>query len=84
MGGRGWYGGPIEIDFTLYAPMLNKALVGYLGGIFDTLDGSHGFTFTYLPVVYQDDCQIVSSNSRYLQCHETKYSLKISFLGVEG
>ncbi len=80
MAGRRWYDGPIAIAFTFYGSQLEKALVDYLGGIMDTLDGSHGFTFTYLPIVYQDDYQVVSGGWRFVESAETKYSLKITFL----
>lgn len=80
MGGRRWYDGPIEMDFTFYAPQLEKALGDYLGGIADTLNGSHGVTFTYLPIAYQDDCQVVLLTSRFVESAEIKYCLKIIFL----
>jgi hypothetical protein len=37
----------------------------YQGGVFDTLDASHGFEFTYLPLILQDDCQIVRAESHF-------------------
>ena len=66
-----WYPGPVAIEFTLrgpedfsqvagadYADGKPCALLDYAAGIEDTLDGCHGFSFTYLPVVFEDDCQI--------------------------
>ena len=84
MAGRRWFDGPVGVDLTIYAPRLGEPLVEYLGGIMDTLDGSHGFTFTYLPVVYQDDCQVVSGDCRFEPSGDTNYRLKISFLSDEG
>ena len=84
MQGRKWYDGPVEVEFTLYAPVSPQKdiwdLEAYFGGIADTLDGSHGFTFTYLPVVYQDDHQIKSAVMKIVDSSETKYTLKITFL----
>lgn len=52
-----------------------------MGGIADTLDGSHGCEFTYLPIVYQDDCQVVESESKFIVSNETRYVLEVIFLG---
>jgi len=50
----------LRLTSPCFAPGFEKGkgLVDYVGGIEDTLDGSHGFTFTYLPIVFQDDCQV--------------------------
>ena len=81
MAGRAWYDGPVEMEFTLYAPAssMDDGLTMYAAGIEDTLDGSHGPTFTYLPVVYQDDCQISSMRLRYVESSESRYKLRIPF-----
>lgn len=62
MAGRACYRGAIRLDFEMRAPEFeaNRSLVDYTGGIMDTLDGSHGLSFTYLPIVYEDDCQVCS------------------------
>ena len=83
MKGRKWYEGPVRINFTFYAPKLEKAMVDYLGGIADTLDGSHGMCFTYLPIVYQDDCQIVEIGTEFIVSQKTKYIVEIFFLALE-
>jgi hypothetical protein len=60
MAGRAWYFGPVELRLTIYGlpgPARWK-LYHYAGGVFDTLDGSSGKTFTYLPVAFEDDCQV--------------------------
>lgn len=52
----------------------------YLGGIADTIGGSHGFSFIYLPIVYLDDVQVVQSTvSRGISSAE-RYEIEIEFL----
>jgi hypothetical protein len=80
MADRRWFHGPVAMTFVLYAPQMEVALVDYVGGVMDTLDGSHGCAFTYLPIVYQDDCQICSSESKFIRSDETKYVIEIVFL----
>ena len=67
MSGRAPYRGAVGLDFVMHAPELdkNRSLTDYIGGIMDILDGSHGVEFTYLPVVYEDDCQVVDGRSRF-------------------
>jgi hypothetical protein len=67
MAGRTWSHDAIGLDLDVHAPTLEPghALVDYLGGVMDTLDGSHGAHFTYLPIVYNDDCQVCDSASRF-------------------
>ncbi len=60
-----------------------RTLTDYSGGIADTLDGSHGPSFTYLPVVYEDDCQIVSSDDQFLADENTWYEVTAGFLAEE-
>ncbi len=82
MAGRAPYRGPIRIDFTMYAVGFerNRTLIDYIGGIEDTLDGSHGVNFTYLPIVYEDDCQICDGNGNLVISKMEKYKLKVTFL----
>jgi len=82
MRGRRWSDGSIALRMTISAPSLEKgkALYDYLGGVCDTLDGSHGFQFTYLPVVFQDDCQICDAECLFKPNSTTKYVLEIEFL----
>jgi len=49
----------------------------------DTLDGSHAPSFTYLPVVYQDDCQVVSASVGYEPAQDDSYVVEIIFLDEE-
>ena len=68
MGGRAPFRGAVGLDLNMHAPVFekSKSLVDYVGGIMDSLDGSHGVEFTYLPIVYEDDCQVASGQSRFI------------------
>jgi hypothetical protein len=82
MNGRAWYFGPVALDLTIYDK--NKldswGLNDYMGGIMDTLDGSSGIHFTYLPIVFEDDCQVSDGRARFIRADSPKYELKITFL----
>lgn len=82
MAGRAWYRGPVQLSLTIWAKELHprRCLLDYIGGIMDTLDGSHGLTFTYLPIVYEDDRQVCISDSRIVPADNSSYRLKIVFL----
>ena len=57
MNGRAWFRGPVGLTLEIrsHASELEYSVIDYVGGIMDTLDGSHGRMFTYLPIVYEDD-----------------------------
>lgn len=82
MNGRAWYFGPINLDLTIYAPALHagRSLADYMGGVMDTLGGSSGVTFTYLPVVYQDDCQVFGGRNCFQEVSEEYYEIDIQFM----
>lgn len=80
MDGRQWYEGPVGLHLILYGPNQMMGLLRYLSGIMDTLDGSHGLTFTYLPIAYQDDAQVASMEGRFVERPEVGYELTIQFL----
>ena len=82
MGGQAWYLGPISLSLTIYAQILDpgKTASDYLGGVLDTLDGSHGFTFTYLPVVYEDDRQAAVLEVQVVPSPDARYELRVTFL----
>jgi len=88
MDGRAPYRGPVRLDFDMHAPGFEAgtALIDYTGGIEDILDGSHGVEFTYLPIVYEDDCQVCAGRSRLIRDPSEFYELRITFLGetVDG
>jgi hypothetical protein len=80
MAGRRWYDGAIGLSLVYRDRELRRGLVDFLGGVMDTLDGSHGMTFTYLPVIYQDDCQVCESRVRFEESLRPSYTLEITFL----
>lgn len=82
MAGRAPYRGAVSLDFEMHAPGYEDrwSLNYYVGGIMDTLDGSHGCQFTYLPIVYEDDCQIVLGKSVFREDTNIFYILEIEFL----
>jgi hypothetical protein len=81
MAGRRWFDGPIQLHVIIRASGLEDAvgLNDYIGGIMDSLDGSHGTHFTYLPIVYQDDCQVSAIASSFSQSTFTNYRIQIIF-----
>jgi len=82
MAGRAWSHEAIGLDLEVHAPNLEagRALVDYVGGIMDALDGSHGPRFTYLPVAYNDDCQVCAGASQFHQSQDEWYAVRIRFL----
>jgi hypothetical protein len=82
MKGRAWTHGPVRLDLTLFAPALapSMTVIDYMAGVFDTLDGSSGRHFTYLPVVYEDDCQCVMGHTTYRVSPRERYRLVVTFL----
>jgi hypothetical protein len=82
MKGRAWFFGPIKLDLTIYAPALhpNRGILDYMAGVMDTLGGSSGNTFTYLPIMFEDDCQVCSSSNRFHQSDEEYYDVAIEFM----
>jgi hypothetical protein len=81
MAGRAWYLGAVGLNVTIFGPRsLDRwNLNDYLGGIMDTLDGSSGRTFTYLPIVFEDDCQVRETQSKWLERSESSYRLEVMF-----
>ena len=82
MAGRAPYRGAIGLDLDMHAPEFekNRTLTDYMGGVMDTLDGSHGVEFTYLPIVYEDDCQVASGRNQFHPSENEFYKLTIRFL----
>ena len=83
MDGRAWYFGPVSMSVTLSAPTFEKGkkLIDYIDGIQDALDGSSGCEFTYLPIVFEDDCQVVNNYSKFIMAQEISYRVEVGFLG---
>ncbi|MEK6321214.1 MAG: hypothetical protein AABN33_05970 [Acidobacteriota bacterium] len=83
MAGRARYSEAVSLNFDMHAPEFERgrSLLDYVSGIMDTLDGSHGVNFTYLPIVYEDDCQVAAGRQRFVKGEATWYEIKILFLG---
>lgn len=81
MNGRKWYDGPVELKLVVRSKFLKRPMLDYVGGVMDTLDGSHGPSFTYLPIVYQDDCQVSDiASSHFVRCDMQSYTVEVLFL----
>jgi len=82
MNGRAWYLGPVAMSVTLSAPCFEegKILLDYFDGIEDTLDGSSGRQFTYLPIVFEDDCQVAVHRGGFIEGEKVSYEVEIEFL----
>jgi hypothetical protein len=82
MKGHAWYMGPIGLHIRIHCPEdePRRPLGDYTGGIMDTLGGCHGFTFTYLPIIYEDDAQVSSSRTEFVWNSVVRYELRIEFL----
>jgi hypothetical protein len=82
MAGRTWSHGAIGLDLEIHAPHMepSRALVDYVGGVMDTLDGLHRPDFTYLPIVYNDDCKVCEGRSSVHRSQDEWYSARITFL----
>ena len=81
MGGRAPFRGSIQLDIMVWAPRLDTThtLLDYTSGIMDTLDGSHGPSFTYLPIAYEDDCQVCSLRQELLADTIAHYEVRLTF-----
>ena len=82
MRGRAWSRGAIQLEVEINAPALHKGrwLNDYVDGVMDTLDGSHGVAFTYLPVVYEDDCQVCVCRYKFTKSTLERYRVRVVFL----
>jgi hypothetical protein len=82
MAGRAWTDGAVRLRVTIYAPEFEAKikLNDYAGGVLDTLDGSHGFSFTYLPIAFQDDCQVTELREEFRVSAEIYYIVEVEFL----
>lgn len=81
MRGRAWYFGAIGLELTIFAARRERyRLVDYLAGVMDSLDGSAGQSFTFLPIVFEDDCQVVDGKSTFKLARRHGYRLVVNFL----
>lgn len=84
MAGRKWYDGPVGLALTYWAPDPPGVFDHqYIGGIMDTLGGSHGPTFIYLPIVYLDDCQVSEISARPRSGPTVRYEIEVQFMPSE-
>lgn len=83
MQGQRWHDGPIEMAVHYRRCKGKRRSIDYEGGIMDTLGGSHGPTFTYMPIVYQDDCQVCSLKWSEEEFDTDEYEIVIGFLPSE-
>lgn len=83
MNGRKWSDRAVSLALLIYGPSLEngKNTIEYVGGIMDSLGGSHGQYFTYLPIVYQDDVQVHLLTRHFRKSVKTHYVVRIQFLG---
>jgi hypothetical protein len=86
MNGQRWSDSSVSLRISIYAPSLEKGkqVIEYVGGIMDTLGGSHGQYFTYLPIVYQDDAQVSVLTHRFRKSAKTHYVVKVEFGGARS
>jgi len=70
------------MELELWGPVSDRrrSIDWYAMGVEDTLDGGHGETFTYLPIVFEDDCQIIDSIMRFHEAPSARYRLSFTFL----
>lgn len=80
--GRAWVFGKVDLELTLFTPVRfdRWTVLLFQGGIMDTLGGSSGRTFTFLPIVYQDDCQISDLKSEWVQSEDVRYVVKLTII----
>jgi hypothetical protein len=86
MAGRAPYRGPVQLDVTIRTESLEqgKSVSDYAAGVQDTLGGSHGAEFTYLPIAYEDDCQVcVCRCELEISAHQT-YEVALTFLAHDS
>ncbi len=82
MNGRAWYSGPVAISVTISAPSLEEGITirNYVAGIENALGGSSGSEFTYLPIVFEDDCQVVIYRHKFIQSEQISYVVEIELI----
>jgi len=84
MDGRAWVEADLSLSLIIFIPGgsledTGRSLIDYLGGVMDTLDGSHGPSFTYLPIVMQDDRQITGGRWETREGDRPHYQVKVTF-----
>lgn len=83
MNGRAWTSQAVNLTARIRASAALRerhTALRFFSGIMDTLDGSHGQTFTFLPVVYEDDCQVVGGGVKWTDHPSAEYEIDVEFL----
>ena len=82
MAGRAWVFDPVKLRLTIFGPEgePRRPIFEYLAGISDTLDGSSGQTFTYLPIVFEDGCQIIDTEVEWVVSETINYKVEVTIL----
>jgi len=80
MKNREYHRGPVAIKFHYIRKEGKRKIWEYLSGILDSLGGSHGFTFHWVPIVFLDDCQIQKIHISQETGKRDRYLLEIIFL----
>lgn len=80
MGKRKYHEGPVSISMRYIRAQGEKSISDYISGICDTLDGSHGFTFHWPPIVFLDDCQVEKIAIKQEVGKKDEYFLEIDLL----
>jgi hypothetical protein len=91
MDGRSWYDGEVQLKVTFFFPgrkwpdkLVDDRELYYFSGIMDTIDGSHGKSFTYLPIVIQDDAQVRLGEWEVVDSNYPHYEVEVVFSGSSG
>lgn len=79
MAGRAWVFAPVELELTVRCPEASErhSLTDFLAGVMDTLDGSSGCTFTFLPIIFEDDSQVIASRIQWEEAPQCSYSVAV-------
>jgi hypothetical protein len=87
MDGRSWYDREVQLRVVFRFPdkkwpdkLEGDWALPYVSGIMDTIDGSHGTSFTYLPIVFQDDAQVRLNGWFVVDSEAPSYEIQIDFV----
>lgn len=82
MFGRAWYRASVRLDLEVECPAeaRSRLITDFMSGIMDTVGDSHGSTFTYLPILFEDDCQVDKLSCSYLESPDIGYRVKCIFM----
>lgn len=80
MNGHAWSHGKVRVNLEIHCKsgFMQKSPSDYYSGMLDTLGGSHGHHFTYLPIIFNDDHSVVGGVD-IIEYEKTWYRVKIKF-----